>query len=229
MEANAIKGKREETLETLRETGVVAIIRGYGEDVCLHIAEACLAGGIRMVEVTFDQTRADGAERTARAIAAIGRAFGGRLSVGAGTVLTVGQLRMARDAGAAFAIAPNVDAEVIAAGVAEGLVSIPGAMTPSEVVAAWKAGADYVKLFPASQLGAGYVKTIRAPLAHIPLLAVGGVGADNAAAFLAAGCAGIGVGGPLTRREWIDSGAWDKIEENARAIVAAVEAGRAAR
>ena len=219
---------RTATCEAIRREGAIAIIRGFSEEVCLQLARAYIEGGIRLVEVTFDHARADGPARTLATISALRRAFDGQMLVGAGTVLDPAEARAAREAGATFAIAPNTDAEVIATCVSEDLVAIPGAMTPTEIVAAWKAGADFGKVFPATTLGPAYFKAVRAPLPHIPLMAVGGVGPDKVAAYIAAGCAGVGIGGDLTRRDWIEAGAWDRIAEAARAIVAAVREGRAA-
>ncbi len=174
------------------------------------------------MEVTFDQSRPDGLERTVKAIEALVGHFGDDLLVGAGTVLTEEQVIMARDAGAKYAIAPNVDLDVIEAAVENGLVAMPGAMTPSEIVAAYHAGAGVIKVFPASVLGPAYFKAVKAPLSHIPLMAVGGVGASNAADFMKAGCVSIGVGGSLVNKEWIAAGEWGKIAQAAADVVAAV-------
>ena len=115
-------------------------------------------------------------------------------------------------------VTPNVDTALIRRCVADGLVAMPGAMTPSEAVEAFQAGAHYVKIFPAGALGPGYVKALRAPLPHITFLAVGGIGPDNVADFIKAGCVGAGVGGNLTNPEWIQAGAWDKITAVAKTL-----------
>ncbi len=205
----------------VRARRVLAIVRGFDVDVCLRLAEVYAQNGIGLVEITFDQSRADGPARTAETIRALSAHFGDDLLVGAGTVLTEGQVIQARDAGAKYVIAPNVDAKVIAAAVANGLAAMPGAMTPTEIVSAHAAGAAAVKVFPASILGAPFFKAVTAPLPHIPLMAVGGVGAANAAAFIQAGCIGIGVGGSLVNKEWVGGGEWEKIAAAARAVVAA--------
>ena len=126
---------------------------------------------------------------------------------------------MCVDAGGEYMITPNVNAELIRSCVARGLVAMPGAMTPSEAVTAWSAGASFVKLFPAGSLGAGYVKAVRAPLSHIPFLAVGGITPDNIAEFMCVGCVGAGVGGILSNKAWIESGEWNRITEVARQLV----------
>ena len=137
----------------------------------------------------------------------------------AGTVLTEEQLKICEDAGGEYMITPNVNPALIRKCVADGLMAMPGAMTPSEAVEAFNAGASYVKIFPAGVLGPGYIKAIKAPLSHIPLLAVGGIGPDNIADFIKAGCVGAGVGGNLTNKEWIKAGEWDKIAATAAALV----------
>jgi len=198
---------------------IVAIIRGFEPEICLRLSEAYAKGGINMVEVTFNQKDPGSWKDTATAIKSIRERFGADMTVGAGTVLTQEQLAICEDAGGEFMVTPNVNAELIRKCVADGLVAMPGALTPSEAVEAFDAGASYVKIFPAGTLGPGYIKAIKAPLSHIPLLAVGGIGPDNIADFMKAGCVGAGVGGNLTNKEWIKAGEWDKITAVARALV----------
>ena len=209
---------KEEIEKTVREKRIVAIVRGFAPDICLKLAEAYAKGGIGLVEVTFNQRAPETWKDTATAIKAIRERFAGTVRVGAGTVLTEEQLSMCIDAGGEYMITPNVNVSLIRSCVAKGLVAMPGAMTPSEAVDAWEAGASFVKIFPAGSLGPGYVKAICAPLSHIPFLAVGGISPDNVADFIRAGCVGAGVGGNLTNKEWIASGAWDKVAEVARLL-----------
>jgi len=198
---------------------IVAIIRGFEPDVCLKLAEAYYKGGIELVEVTFNQKDPDSWKDTASAIKSISNRFAGVMKVGAGTVLTEEQLTICEDAGGEFMVTPNVNTSLIKRCVSDGLMAMPGAMTPSEAVEAFNAGASYVKIFPAGVLGPAYIKALRAPLSHIPFLAVGGIGPDNIADFIKAGCVGAGVGGNLTNKEWIAAGQWDKITEVARSLV----------
>jgi 2-dehydro-3-deoxyphosphogluconate aldolase/(4S)-4-hydroxy-2-oxoglutarate aldolase len=198
---------------------IVAIIRGFEPETCLRLAQAYKEGGIDRVEVSFNQREPQSWKDTAEAIRSIKKAFGRDIQVGAGTVLTPEQLHICEDAGGEFMVTPNVNPSLIRQCVADGLVAMPGALTPSEVVEAYDAGASYVKIFPAGSLGPGYIKAIKAPLSHIPLLAVGGIGPDNIADFIKAGCVGAGVGGNLTNKEWIAAGAWDKITATAAALV----------
>jgi 2-dehydro-3-deoxyphosphogluconate aldolase/(4S)-4-hydroxy-2-oxoglutarate aldolase len=211
--------RKDEIVKSVLSGRIIAIIRGFAPDVCLKLAEAYANGGIRLVEVTFNQKSPETWKDTAEAIRAIKSRFGGDVRVGAGTVLTEEQLSMCADAGGEYMITPNVKQDLIRACVAKGLVAMPGALTPSEAVDAWDAGASFVKIFPAGSLGPGYVKALRAPLSHIPFLAVGGISPDNVADFMRAGCVGAGVGGNLCNKEWIAAGAWDKIAETARQLV----------
>ncbi len=210
---------KEQVIQNVLEKKIIAIIRGMEPDICVKLAEAFYAGGINMIEVTFNQAKPDEFYKTAEAIRAIREKFQGKVLAGAGTVITLEQLQMAADAGAQYIISPSVDVEIIKKTVELGLVSMPGAMTPSEIVTAYNAGASFVKVFPIGDLGASYLKALKAPLSHIPLLAVGGVNPDNIADFMKAGAVGAGVGGNLTNKNWIAAGEYDKITEVAAALV----------
>jgi 2-dehydro-3-deoxyphosphogluconate aldolase/(4S)-4-hydroxy-2-oxoglutarate aldolase len=149
------------------------------------------------MEIAVDQSSGGGIEETRRAIAAVGDVLGGEMLVGGGTILTPAQVRAVGSAGARFVLMPNTDPNVIAEAGALGLAAIPGALTPTECVGAMAAGADIVKLFPAGRLGPSYVRALRAPLPHIPLLAVGGVDLSNVREFLDCGMVGAGIGASL--------------------------------
>jgi 2-dehydro-3-deoxyphosphogluconate aldolase/(4S)-4-hydroxy-2-oxoglutarate aldolase len=209
---------REAVIERILSRRLIAIIRGVDGERCLELARAISAGGIDMVEVTFNQSDPDSFRRTAEAISAVNERLGGDVLAGAGTVLTAEQVRLAADAGAKYIISPNVSRDVIETAGELGLASIPGAMTPTEIMQAHEYGADFVKVFPAGPLGSGYVKAVLSPLSHIRLLAVGGVDTSNIPAFLQAGCVGFGVGGNLVNKSWIDAGEFDKITETSRAF-----------
>ena len=193
------------------------------------MAKAYVANGIHCIEVTFDQASAEKRLETAKSIRAIKETLGDQVSVGAGTVMTVEQVQMAAEAGAEYMISPNVDEEVIKETKRLGKLSIPGAMTPSEVAAAYKMGADIVKLFPANEVGLSYIKAIKAPLSHIPLMAPGGVRPSNAAESLKAGSAAIGVGGQLVLSKAVKSGDDAAIEARAREFTDAIKAWEAAK
>ncbi|MEA4823981.1 MAG: bifunctional 4-hydroxy-2-oxoglutarate aldolase/2-dehydro-3-deoxy-phosphogluconate aldolase [Clostridiaceae bacterium] len=203
-------------LESLYQSKLIAILRGVPNDRAVDTVRALCAGGIRFAEITFDQRNPPCA---AMAIHMLARQE--LVCVGAGTVMTPGQVDMAADAGARYIISPNVDAAVIERTHKRGLLSIPGAFTPSEVAEAYKYGADVVKLFPADSLGTAYVRALLGPYAHIPLAAVGGIDARNVRAFLDAGCVCAGVGGSLVDRKAIFSGRYDVLTEKAHALCAA--------
>ena len=211
--------QKKETIRALMDTRIVAIIRGFAPEICLKLAESYFKGGIRFVEVTFNQKVPDTWKDTTEAIRSIKARFGADMHVGAGTVLTEEQLELCAEAGGEYMIAPNVDEDLIRSCVARGMIAMPGAMTPSEAVSAWNAGAEFIKIFPAGSLGPGYIKALCAPLSHIPFLAVGGISPDNVADFMRAGSVGAGVSGSLSNKEWIAAGDWDKITAVARQLV----------
>ena len=208
-----------ELMQKIESEKIIAIVRGVGPEQCMKVADALYAGGIRLMEVTYDQKNPDSFQATADAIAAIAKAYEGRMEVGAGTVTTPELVEMTAKAGGKFIISPDVNVDVIKRSVELGLVSMPGAMTPTEVMTAHWAGADYVKLFPIGDLGVSYLKAVRAPISHVKLMAVGGVNEGNIADFLAAGVYGVGVGGNLANKKWIDAGEFDKITEAAQNMV----------
>ncbi|MCL1951930.1 MAG: bifunctional 4-hydroxy-2-oxoglutarate aldolase/2-dehydro-3-deoxy-phosphogluconate aldolase [Oscillospiraceae bacterium] len=212
---------RDTIIKQILEKKLIAIVRGLPEPQAVPLARALLAGGISLIEITFNQAAPESFLRTANAIAAIHEALGDAMRVGAGTVMTPAQLRLAHDAGAQFIISPNVDAAVIGGTRALGLVSLPGCMTPTECAAAHSHGADFIKVFPAGALGPGYIAALRAPLSHLRFLAVGGVDCSNIPDFLRAGALGFGVGGNLVNKEWIAAGAFERITELAGEYVRA--------
>ena len=209
-------------LEYVKKRKIVAIVRGLSPEYLIRLGHAFEEGGIGLMEVTYNQSAPETWKDTANGIEAVEKEFGDRLLVGAGTVITLEQVSMTYNAGGHYLVTPTTQPEIIRAGKALGLGLYPGAFTPSEILAAYDAGADAVKVFPASCLGPGYIKAIRAPLSHIPLMAVGGVNEKNAADFLKAGCVGLGVGGNLVNKEWIRNGEWEKITALAKEFKKAV-------
>lgn len=213
---------RDRIINLILEEKIIAIVRGAEPEQCKAVAKALYAGGIRLMEITYNQNAPETWLATADAIGALAKEYEGRMFVGAGTVTSPALVEMTAKAGGAFIISPDTDVEVIRKTRELGLVSMPGAMTPSEIKIAHNAGADFVKLFPVGSLGAGYLKAVKAPLSHIRLMAVGGVNEDNAAEFLKAGAAGLGVGGNLAKKAWIEAGEFDKLTAAAQALVEAV-------
>lgn len=206
-------------LETILESKVIAIVRGIPSGQISNLAQAIRAGGLRCIEVTFDHAAPGGLKDTLAAIRVLRDTD---MCVGAGTVMSPEEVRLAKEAGASYIISPNTDPAVIRETKSLGLVSIPGAMTPSEAAEAWSLGADLVKLFPAGVLGPAYIKALKAPLKHIPVTAVGGVTPENTPDFLAAGCVGVGVGGNLVSPRLVAEGRWEEITAAARAYAEAV-------
>ena len=212
-----------EVLNKIMAGKIVAIVRGIPSDDVVELAKALVKGGINCIEVTFDQSSEEKAKDTLKAISNICNALGDQVCVGAGTVMTVEQVDAAAAAGAEYMISPNTDAAVIARTKELGKISIPGAMTPTEVASAYAMGADIVKMFPAGILGCGYIKAVKAPLKHIPVTAVGGVNPENCADFIRAGCVGVGVGGNLVSPQFVKEGRFDEITAIAQSYTDALK------
>lgn len=210
---------KKQIIQRVLDKKIVVIVRGvYGED-CLKLAEALCEGGIELMEVTFDQSSAENQQKTVDTIRLINEKLGDKVVMGAGTVTTLEMLDAAYQAGAKFIVSPDMNPQVIAKTAELGLVSMPGAMTPTEILTAYRAGADFVKIFPVANLGAAYVKAVRGPLNQIPLLAVGGVNEKNVGDFIKAGAVGAGVGGNLVNKDWIAAGEFDKITALAKEFI----------
>ena len=219
----------EEVLARIQEEKLVAILRGVPMDRIDGVVGALVRGGVRVLEFTFDHAEKDCVKQTAEKIRRTVEKFGDQVIVGCGTTLTVEEAEAAYDAGACLMISPNVDMAVIRRARQLGMVAMPGALTPTEIVAAYEMGADIVKLFPAGELGLGYIKAVRGPLKHIPMSAVGGVKPENVSEYLDAGVCGFGVGGPLVLAKAVKSGDDAAIEERAKAFVDAIKAWEAAK
>lgn len=198
-------------MEMILKEKIVAIIRGIHSDYIIDTVTALVNGGIHCVEVTFNAKSEEASRDTLISIRKIKEHFGDEVAVGAGTVLTVENVEDAFEAGAEFMISPNSNKEVIRKTKELGLISIPGAVTPTEIIDAYEMGADIVKLFPAATLGLGYIKAVTGPINHIPLTAVGGVNAENTKDFIEAGCVGVSVGGNLVNRKLIEAGRFEEI------------------
>jgi 2-dehydro-3-deoxyphosphogluconate aldolase/(4S)-4-hydroxy-2-oxoglutarate aldolase len=206
-------------LDAIKEYKVVCIIRKVRTEQILQATEIMLQEGIRLFEVTLDQSSEEGIKESLRQIGLLKKTFEDRIYLGAGTVMTEEQVNRAKGAGAAYIISPNTDEAVIRQTVKQGLVSIPGAMTPTEIAFAYRCGAHMVKLFPAGTLGPRYIKDLQGPLGYIPLIAVGGVDVKNMKDFLDAGVQGVGIGSSLTGSSVINDGKWDVLRERAKAYV----------
>lgn len=210
------------TIDFINTHKLIAIVRGLSGDTLLQTAAALYAGGVRLLEVTFDQTEKIPSSETANSIRTLCREFEGKLCIGAGTVMTETQVSIAAEAGARYIISPDTNEAVIKKTKALGLISIPGALTPTEIANAYAFGADYVKLFPAGDLGLVYIQSVRAPLAHIPMMAVGGVSVENIRSFLDAGLVGVGIGSAIVDKNLIRKGDFTGLEELARAFTSQI-------
>ena len=220
---------RSTALQQIKTHKLIAILRGVPMEHTDCVVQALLEGGIHVLEFTFDHGQPDCIEATAAKIQHVSGKYGDTLVIGCGTALSVEEAEAAHEAGASLVITPNVNPDVIHRTRELDMVSMPGAMTPTEIELAWRSGADIVKIFPAGNLGPGYIKAIRGPLGHIPLSAVGGISVDNIPAFLDAGVCGFGLGGPLVIPAAVKSGDYAAIEARALAFVKAVHDWEAAR
>jgi len=203
---------------------VIAIIRGLYGTPLLRLAAALSQGGIRLLEVTFDQSDPACIKKTPEAIGALREAYGETMFFGAGTVLSAAQAEEAAEAGAEFIISPDTNPEVIQKTKDLGLISIPAGMTPTEILNAHNLGADYVKIFPAARLGLSWLKDVRGPINHVKLIAVGGIGEENLAAFLKGGCTAVGIGGAITDKALIAAGRFEELSRRAAAFKKIAEA-----
>ncbi|TVY06703.1 bifunctional 4-hydroxy-2-oxoglutarate aldolase/2-dehydro-3-deoxy-phosphogluconate aldolase [Paenibacillus cremeus] len=204
---------KEQGMKLIEAVRIVAIVRGVEEQHILSLAEALKDGGIPVMEVTLNTEGALGM------IEKLQEAYGDTMYIGAGTVLDVEDAKQALDAGASYLVTPNTDEDVIRYAVERGAPIFPGAMTPTEVVKAHKAGATAVKIFPGASLGIGYLKELMGPLNHIPMMAVGGVNEENIAEFMRIGCFGVGIGGSLVNLKEIAAGNFGWVREKAARLV----------
>jgi 2-dehydro-3-deoxyphosphogluconate aldolase/(4S)-4-hydroxy-2-oxoglutarate aldolase len=204
----------------IEQDGVVAVVRLDDLSKAVPLTEALVAGGVRAVEFTFTNPAAAGAITAAR------DALGDRALIGAGSVLDAETARVAILAGAAFVVTPTVSLPVIEICNRYGVATVIGALTPTEILTAWQAGATYVKVFPASQGGPRYLRDVRGPLPQIKLIPTGGVDADNAGDFIRAGAVAVALGGNLVDARSVAAEDWGTITTRARTVVAAVAAAR---
>ena len=201
-------------IEQIENEKIIAIVRNVKTEKLLKLCHALYNGGIRLVEYTYDASGATSDEETASKIKLIVDEFDGKMTVGAGTVLTEKQVELTKAVGGKFIISPDVNADVIRKTKLEGLVSIPGAVTPSEITLAMSCGADFIKLFPISAVGGTeYLKTISAPLSNVKFLAVGGVNVNNVSSYMKAGACGVGIGSGIVNSDMIKKDDFDSIEK----------------
>lgn len=212
---------REQDLQRVLDGGIVAIIRARSGEQLVNVAQALYEGGIDVIEVTFT------VPGVLDIISAVRRELGNRILLGAGTVLDPESARAALLAGAEFIVSPSVNVDVIRMCRRYDKVVMPGAFTPTEVVAAWEAGADVVKVFPADVAGPPYLKALHGPLPQVRLLPTGGVDLSTLPAFLKAGACAVGLGGALVEKDAVETGDMGRIRSLAEQYVALVRKTRA--
>lgn len=210
-----------ETLERLRESAILAVIRTEGQSEALKTVEALLEGGVTAVELTFTTPGVEGA------LAEAAERYGEHACIGAGTVRSREQAEVAAASGARFLVTPHLDETLLAAMLDTGLPALPGTFTVSEVSKAISAGAEAVKLFPASAVGPGYLRALRGPLPELLAVPTGGIDVGNVESWMDAGALALGAGGELCPRSMISSADWDGITERARRFVEAANGARA--
>lgn len=209
-----------ETIRQLGELGVILVIRCDSTDEALHGIAAVLEGGIRAMEVTFTVPGAPDVIR------AVGKEYGDRVLLGAGTVTSTEQAKQAFDAGAKYLVAPNTNVQVIESAQRLGLPMFPGAFTPTEVQRAWELGASAVKIFPASVGGPDYIKALKGPYPDIPMVPTGGVNDETVGAFFKAGAFAVGAGGSLFDKKLLKAKEFAKMTQIAKRFMQAVAAAR---
>lgn len=210
-----------QVVETIEKGKIMVIIRGKDYETLENIAKAIYKGGIRCCEVPFDSTGKTSDEQTAENISKLVKKFPD-MAIGAGTVLKESQVKLAAKAGAQFIVAPDVNCEVIKRTKKLNLISIPGALTPSEATLAYRTGADFVKLFPNGEMKDTYIKTLKVPLPFIKFIAFGGVYPHNLTQVLANGATAVGVATGIVAKSSVESGKFEEITQNAKEYLAII-------
>src|SRR4051812_34881219 len=209
---------KEQCYQAIADAGVIAVIRAPSKEILIDIAQALLAGGVPGIEVTTS---------TPKAIAGIemlADKFGDKIVVGVGTCLDAATARDAIAAGAQFVVSPMFDPEIVATVRRYAKICIPGAFTPTEILRAWTAGADVVKVFPSTVLGPGYFRDVLAPLPQVKLTPTGGIDLKNVGEWIKAGAVFVEAASAMVNKEALPTGDWNWIEGSARALVDAIRA-----
>jgi 2-dehydro-3-deoxyphosphogluconate aldolase/(4S)-4-hydroxy-2-oxoglutarate aldolase len=212
---------KDQILSCITEIGIVPVVRSSSAEGAIRSVDAIYRGGIRAAEITMTVPGA------IRALEKVADQFGDKLVLGAGTVLDPETARACMLAGAEFFVTPSLKASTIEVAKRYSKVVCPGALTPTEVVTAWEAGADIVKIFPCGNVGGPkYIKALRGPFPHIEMIPTGGVNLENAGEFLKAGACAVAVGGELVDAKSVKEGRFDVIEERARQYLAVIARAR---
>ncbi|MEI8132203.1 MAG: bifunctional 4-hydroxy-2-oxoglutarate aldolase/2-dehydro-3-deoxy-phosphogluconate aldolase [Leptolinea sp.] len=214
--------EKPKTLELLKAAGLIAVIRGPSQDLTLKMVDALVKGGVKGIEITYSTPNAN------EVVMALEKTFGNQIILGMGTLTRVEQVDEAKDAGAIFLVSPMCEPTLCKAMAASGLACMMGAVTPTEVFQAYTLGSDVVKLFPGSLVGPSYVKALKGPFPHIPLMPTGGVSVSNVGDWFKAGVFGVGAGSELCPPNLAKDGRFDEIIQIAEQFVKAVEVAKAA-
>jgi 2-dehydro-3-deoxyphosphogluconate aldolase / (4S)-4-hydroxy-2-oxoglutarate aldolase len=214
---------KEECAKRIVEIGIIPVVRASSSKQALRAVEAVCAGGISVIEITMTVPGA------LDAISQLVKGIGAEVLIGAGTVLDPETAQSCIDAGAEFIVSPGFDLSTVKLANNAGKLMMAGALTPTEVIAAWRAGSDFVKIFPCSAVGGpNYIKALKAPLPQVPMVPTGGVNLRTAADFLQAGAAALGVGGDLISQAALNSGDSESISQMARQFIGIIRETRAA-
>lgn len=214
---------REKVIEAIEKYKIITIVRGVDRDKLIPLAQAMYDGGIRLLEITYSADGGIKDEEIASRIQMLSEHFEDKMFIGAGTVITEKQVELTQKAGGKFIISPDTYECVIKKTRQLNMVSMPGALTPSEIQSAHRYGADYVKLFPITNMGVEYVKAVKAPLSHIKILAVGGIDENNMSDYLKSGVCGFGIGSNIVNKKLIDANDYGKITDLARKYTGEIE------
>jgi 2-dehydro-3-deoxyphosphogluconate aldolase / (4S)-4-hydroxy-2-oxoglutarate aldolase len=213
-----------EVQEQLEAAGIIPVLRARSAKEALGVVEAMVAGGVTVIEVTMTVPGAIDVLKELK------RSYGSKLLLGSGTVTDAAECAATIEAGAEFVVSPSLHMDVIAETKKRDKVSLPGALTPTEVITAWRAGADFVKVFPCSAMGgASYLKSLKAPFPYLRLVPTGGVTLQTAASFLEAGASALGVGADLVNLQALADGKPEVITNTARGYIEVIARARAAK
>lgn len=213
---------REQVIQAIEKNKLIVIVRNVKKEQLIPLAQAMYEGGVRLLEVTYDSGGTTTDEQTAQSIRELAEHFKDKMIIGAGTVLTEKQVELTCAAGGRFIISPDSFPAVIKRTRELNMVSIPGALTPTDMQIAHRSGADFIKIFPISSLGSGYLKAVKAPLAHLKFLAVGGINENNISEYLSAGACGFGVGANIVDKALLKNNDYAAITALAKKYVFAL-------
>jgi len=210
-----------EVLEKVKDLGLLAVIRGPSAELTIKMVEALVAGGVLGIEITYSTPNAEEVVRT------LSKMLGNGIVLGMGTLTKPEQALSAREAGANFIVSPVCEANLIKSMVESGLLTMAGALTPTEVLHAYNLGADVIKIFPGSLGGPAYIKALKGPFPYIPMMPTGGVSANNVAEWFSTGVVAVGAGSELCPPQLAKEGKFDEITKRAAEFVQVVKSARA--